>query len=331
LSLAKADRLRRLSTANGVISAVAIDQRKSLRQMIANAAGHPLDSVSDAQLASFKIAVTRVLSREASAILIDPEFGRSAFEHRAPSCGLLATYEMDGYENPRPHRMLALMPELSVRRLREMGAEGVKILLSWTPFDDKAANDRKKALIERIGAECAALEMPFFLEPVGYDPGGLAPGSPEYARLKPEIVTATMKEFSDARYGADVLKVEFPVNAAYVEGTSVFTGTRVWTRDEALDAFRRADAAAGRPYVYLSAGVSTSQFLDSLRLAAEARARFSGVLCGRATWQDGIPIFARDGEAAFERWLETDGLRNIAAINERLSAASSWNRQHAVA
>jgi tagatose 1,6-diphosphate aldolase len=127
----------------------------------------------------------------------------------------------------------------------------------------------------------------------------------------------------------DVLKVEFPVNAAFVEGSAVFAGTLVWTREQAIDAFRKADAAAGPPYVYLSAGVSTVQFLESLRLAIEARASFSGVLCGRATWQDGIAVFARDGEAAFVRWLETEGLRNIAAINECLRAASPWNRQHA--
>ena len=123
---------------------------------------------------------------------------------------------------------------------------GIKILLSWTPYDDERSNDEKRALVERIGAECAGLEMPFFLEPVGYDPAGkLAPNSAEYARLKPEIVIETMREFSRDIYHVDVLKVEFPINAAYVENTSVFSGTRVWSRDAALDIFRRADAAAG--------------------------------------------------------------------------------------
>ncbi|HYO83120.1 MAG TPA: tagatose 1,6-diphosphate aldolase [Bryobacteraceae bacterium] len=322
----KQDRLRRLATQSGVIAAVAIDQRKSLRQMIAAAAGVPLEKISDAQLASFKSAVTRVLSPHASAVLVDHEFGRPAFTQRADTCGLLATYEMDGYENPRPHRMLALMPDLSVRRLQEMGADGVKILLSWTPFDDPAANAEKKVLIERIGAECAAVGLPFFLEPVGYDPGGMDPKSAEYARIKPKIVLDSMSEFSQERYGVDVLKVEFPVNTAYVEDTPVFCGTRVWTRDEALEEFRRADLAAGSvPYIYLSAGVSAAQFVASLQLAIDAETQFSGVLCGRATWQDGVPVFARHGAEQFEQWLQTDGVRNLAAINDRLRHASPWH------
>jgi tagatose 1,6-diphosphate aldolase len=332
LSAGKSERLRRLSTDSGVIAAIAVDQRKSLRMMIAQAAGVPFNAITDAQIGEFKCAVASVLTPHASAILIDPEFGSCAFGERAPGCGLLTTYEMDGYENPRPYRMLALMPEYSVRRLRDLGADGIKILLSWTPFDEERPNDDKRVLIERIGAECAALDMPFFLEPVGYDPGGqLAPNSADYARIKPKIVIETMREFSKDIYNVDVLKVEFPVNAAYVEGTRAFKGERVWTRGEALEVFRQADAVAGRPYIYLSAGVSSTQFLDALTLAAEAGAHYSGVLCGRATWQDGIPVFAREGRTGFERWLAGDGVANVRAINECLRAAYPWTQRTAAA
>src|SRR3982750_136829 len=143
ISEPKVARLRALSAPDGVIAALAMDQRKSLRRMIAEAAGVPLDAISDAKLGEFKAAVTRVLSEHASAVLLDPEFGSGAFSERARGCGLLMTYEMDGYENPRPNRMLGLMPDLSARRLRDMGADGIKILLSYTPFDDPAANDAK--------------------------------------------------------------------------------------------------------------------------------------------------------------------------------------------
>ena len=320
----KAARLRALSTPEGVIAALAMDQRKSLRRMISEAAGVPLDEISDTKLREFKAAVTRVLSEHASAVLLDPEFGSGAFSERADRCGLLMTYEMDGYENPRPNRMLALMPDLSARRLRDIGADGIKILLSYTPFDDAAANDEKKAMIERIGHECQAAGVPFFLEPVGYDPGGLDPKSFAFAQRKPEIVIRSMEEFSRDVYKVDILKVEFPVDAAYVEGSAVFTGQKAYSRAEALDYYRRADAVARRPYIYLSAGVATEQFTESLKLAAEARARFSGVLCGRATWQGGVDLFARQGVAAFEAWLRKEGVKNIGAVNECLRAATSW-------
>lgn len=325
LSEEKRKRLAALATSSGVIAAVAVDQRSSLRRMLAHCAGLAEASVTDAQLADFKRAVTRVLSPHASAILIDPEFGSAAFPHRASGCGLLATYEMDGFENPRPHRMLALLPQLSARRLRDMGADGVKILLSYTPFDDAAANDAKRALIERIGHECEAAGLPFFLEPVSYDPGGLDPKSLEYARIKPRMVTEIMREFSRDVYKVDVLKVEFPVNVSYVAGSPVCSGQAAYSTDEALGYFREADAAARRPYIYLSAGVSAEHFRASLGLAANSGARFSGVLCGRATWQDGAPVFMRDGLAAFEQWLAAEGAGNIEAINALLECATPWH------
>jgi tagatose 1,6-diphosphate aldolase len=293
--------------------------------MLADAASVAVEQISDTQLSEFKSAVTRVLTPHASAILIDPEFGSHALGQQAPGCGLLLTYESDGYENPRPHRMLALMPGLSVRRLRDMGADGVKILLSYTPFDDPVSNDEKCAMIERIGYECEALGMPFFLEPVGYDPGGLDPKSIDFARLKPEIVVRSMEEFSKEIYRVDVLKVEFPVNAAFVEGSGTGSGPHVWSHVEALECFRAADAIARRPYIYLSAGVSGRQFIESLQLAAESGARYSGVLCGRATWQDGVPVFARDGIAGLENWLSTEGVRNIQAVNACLAGATPWS------
>ena len=328
LSNPKRTRLQGLSTPNGVIAALAMDQRKSLRRMIAHAAKADLSEITDERLGEFKAAVTRVLSAETSAILLDPEYGIPAAEERAGSCGLLLAYEKDGYENPRPHRMLALMPDQSVRRLRDLGAQGIKILLHYAPHDLPAANDEKCALIERIGSECEALGLPFFLEPVVYDPNGLDPHSLEFAKQKPQWVIDTITEFSKDVYQVDILKVEFPVVTSYVEGCTVYKGQRAYTFDEALEWFRAADAAARRPYIYLSAGVSSPEFLESLRLALYVNARFSGVLCGRANWQHGVRAYARSAwefhPDALVDWLRTSGLRNVRAINELLRSATPW-------
>jgi len=132
-------------------------------------------------------------------------------------------------------------------------------------------------------------------------------------------------EFSQPRYGVDVLKVEILVNLQFVEGTRAFAGTAAYTRQEALRHFREAASAASKPFIYLSAGVSDEVFRESLELAAEAGTNFSGVLCGRATWQDGIPVFARQGYAALEAWLEDRGVRNIEALNAVLAqGAKPW-------
>jgi tagatose 1,6-diphosphate aldolase len=137
-------------------------------------------------------------------------------------------------------------------------------------------------------------------------------------------VIGSMKEFSKPQYYVDVLKVEVPINAEFVEGSSVFKGTKVYTRAEALDLFRKAAAVAAKPFIYLSAGVSNAQFTESLHMAAEAGTDFSGVLCGRATWKEGIPIYAKQGVKALEDWLAMDGVKNINAVNDAIKAAKPW-------
>ena len=66
------------------------------------------------------------------------------------------------------------------------------------------------------------------------------------------------------------------------------------------------------PSFTLSAGVSNDQYTESLRWAAEAGVDFAGVLCGRATWKEGIPVYGEKGVAALEDWLAEDGVRNLA-------------------
>jgi tagatose 1,6-diphosphate aldolase len=329
LSDGKRRQLQSMSTETGVIAALAIDQRKSLRRLIAQSAGCEPEQITDERLVEFKNTVTKVLTRETSAVLLDPEYGIAAAEERAKSCGLLLAYEMDGYENPRPYRMLALLPQLSVHRLCAMGAQGIKVLLHYAPDEQGAANNEKRALIERIGSECSDLDVPFFLEPVVYDPSGLDPRSVEFARKKPRWVIETIAEFSKSAYKVDVLKVEFPVITTYVEGSEIYCGQRAYDMEEALDYFREADAAAQLPYIYLSAGVNSSEFLESLRLALLAKARFSGVLCGRANWQGGVSAYAKSASeldlSALTGWLETSGMANIRAINSLLRSATPWH------
>lgn len=328
ISETKIRNLNALANDAGAIAALAIDQRQSLRTPIASFRGVALEEVTDEMLAEFKSAVTRVLSPYASAVLLDPEYGLEAARQRAQSCGLLLTYEMDGYNNPRPHRMLKLMPGVSVERLGAWGANGIKILLSYTPFDDPEANDQKHVLIERIGNECAGAGIPFLLEFIAYDCQGLDESSAEFARLKSEIVIQSMKEFSRDLYKVDVMKVQLPVDAEFVEGSRVFNGKRIFSYAEAMDLFRQTSEAANRPFVYLSAGVGHDKFTESLHMAAEAGAEFSGVLCGRATWKDGIPVYARQGLHALEDWLAESGIRNIQAVNDLLrEAAVPWRRK----
>jgi tagatose 1,6-diphosphate aldolase len=307
----------------GIIAAAAMDQRGSLRKAIAKGKG---SDASEAEVSEFKVLVTEVLTPYASAILLDPEYGLEAVKHRAKHAGVFLAYEKTGYDATARGRLPDLLPEWSVRRLINAGADVIKILLYYDPDDTEQINTIKHAFIERVGAECAAYDVPFFLEVIAYSDEIGDDNSLAFARVKPSKVKKYMQEYSQPQYMVDVLKVEVPVNMRYVEGSQANPDGQVaYIRQEAKQHFREAAAATRVPFIYLSAGVSDEVFRETLELAAEADTPFSGVLCGRATWQDGIPVYARGGAAALRSWLEDQGVRNIQALNEVLmKGAKPW-------
>jgi tagatose 1,6-diphosphate aldolase len=315
--------MKAVSDDRGVIAAAAMDQRGSLQKAIAKEKG--VADVPSKMLEEFKTIVTEVLTEHASAILLDPEYGLPAARKRNRRAGLLLAYEKTGYDNARPGRLPDLLDSWSARRLKESGADCVKILLYYSPFDTKEINDFKHAWVERIGDECRGEDIPFFLEFVGYDPQGGDEKGIEYAKKKPESVIRSMEEFSKDRYAVDVMKAEVPINMKFVEGVKSNAGKgNAYTRKEALELFRKSAAVATKPFIYLSAGVSNEEFSETLELAAESGVKFNGVLCGRATWAKGVPVYAKEGAPAFEKWMRTEGVANIENVNARLKAATPW-------
>ena len=330
LSAGKLKHMKALSNKEGIIAAAAMDQRGSLQKSIASAKGVDAKAVTPEMMSEFKTAVVKILTPHASAILLDPEYGLDAAKARASNACLLLAYEESGYDNTKPGRLPDLLPHVSVKRIVDWGADAVKILIYYSPFDDSSVNDIKHSFVERIGAECEFLQIPFFLEFVGYDPKGGDEKGLEFAKIKPQVVIGSMREFSKPQYHVDVLKVEVPINLEYVEGSSVFK-QKAYSRAEALDHFRQAAAVAAKPFIYLSAGVGNKQFVESLAMAKEAGTDFSGVLCGRATWKEGMPIYATKGVKALEDWLSTEGVKNINAVNDALKGATPWTKKVGVA
>jgi tagatose 1,6-diphosphate aldolase len=313
-----------VADSRGVIRAAAMDQRGSLLKSIAKEKNIDKSAVTPEMMVEFKTAVISILSPYASGVLLDPEYGLEAARTRHSGVGLLLAYEQSGYDNTQPGRIPVLLPDWTVRRSIEAGADCIKVLLYYTPDEEASVNEQKKAFVERIGVECAYHDVPYFLEFVGYDTQGDGK-SVDYARRKPEIVAASMREFSQDHYHVDVLKVEVPVDLQFTSGTRSFKGAdSAYSREEAKELFLKAAEAAERPFIYLSAGVSNAQFLESLEIALEADVNFAGVLCGRATWKEGIPVYAQKGLSALEDWLASQGVANIEALNQLLRQAHSW-------
>lgn len=323
LTMGKLQGLRRVSTSKGIIAAAAMDQRGSLKSAIAAEKGIEPNEVTSEMLSEFKQAVTQVLTPHVSAILLDPEYGLRPSKSRAPNAGLLLAYEVSGYDRAVPGRLPHLLDRWSVRRLKEAGADCVKILLYYAPFDPEPINRIKHAWVERIGAECAAEDMPLFAEFVGYQEGTDNSGV-EYARKKPDIVRRTVTEFSKPHYRIDVLKIEVPVSMMHVEGTRAFKGETAYSVRQAKELFQQVSVATAKPFIYLSGDVSNETFVEALQLATDAGVGFSGVLCGRATWLDGVPVYAKKSLSAFHEWLARDGVQNVERVNQALRGAKPW-------
>ena len=316
--------MTRLSNGNQVIAALANDQRGALKRLLAAAAGG--GGFANDILVDFIKVISSELTPYASYILLDAEYGVTASELRHADCGFIAAYEKTEYDASTPGRLPDLLPIWSAKRIKELGADAVKILLYYDVDDKPEINDIKHALVERIGSGCIAEDIPYFVEILTYDASDMDVTSREYASLKPHKVNGAMREFSKPRYNADVLKVEVPVNMNFVEDYT--SEEPVYTADEARAYFKEQSEATHLPFIYLSAGVSAKLFQETLVFSKESGSTFNGVLCGRATWKDAVAIFAKEGEEAAKAWLADQGRRNVEELNDVLvTKANPWTEK----
>ena len=315
--------MEKLSDENGIISALAFDQRGALKRLMAQ---HQEAEPTVEQMEELKVLVAEELTPYASSMLLDPEYGLPATKALDKNAGLLLAYEKTGYDTSSTKRLPDCLDLWSAKRIKEQGADAVKFLLYYDVDSSDELNQQKQAYIERIGSECVAEDIPFFLEILAYDEKIADASSVEYAKVKPRKVIEAMKVFSDPRFNIDVLKVEVPVNVKYVEGFG--DGEVVHTKAEAAAFFKEQDEATNLPYIYLSAGVSAKLFQETLVFAHESGANFNGVLCGRATWAGSVKDYIEQGEEAARKWLRTTGFENIDELNKVLQqTATSWKER----
>ena len=322
ISHEKLAHLKNLSAENGIIGALAIDQRGSLKKMLASGA----QAVSgDEALIEFKQLISSQLTPYATSILLDPEYGVPATKLRASECGLIVAYEKTGYDATTEGRLPDLLPNWSAKRIKELGADAVKVLIYYDVDDKPEINDIKQAWVERVGSECLAEDIPYFLEILTYDTKRASVVDEDYAKVKPHKVNEAMKLFSEPRYNVDVLKVEVPVNMNFVEGFAKDGVESVYSLAEAKAFFKEQSDATHLPFIFLSAGVSAELFQETLKVAHEAGSQFNGVLCGRATWKEAVTVFADQGADAARAWLDETGRQNINDLNRVLrETAVSW-------
>jgi tagatose-1,6-bisphosphate aldolase len=295
--LGKLRRLRQAAGPGGTFGVLAIDHRGPLRRRLAQepaAAGLDLD----AALSELKQDIVAALAPESSAVLLDPETGVGPCVEGGAlpgDRGLLVALDTGSTGDPAALRT-GLVPGWSAERIARSGASGLKLLVYYHPAAPEAAD--VEVLVREIGAACAAVELPFYLEPLSYRPGDMA--RPLTSAERWPVVVETARRL--VPLGVDVLKAEFPVNP-------------VETPDEGLwrEACAELTEASIVPWVLLSAGAGYEVFLRQARVSGEAGA--SGVIAGRALWNEAVTL-DRPARLAFLAGPGRDRMRRTREVCE---------------
>ena len=158
----------------------------------------------------------------------------------------------------------------SVAKCARAGIDGLKLLLPYHPESASAA--AKREWVAQLVAECAAQDLPFFLEPIAHP---LRAGE----RLSRAELRAAVVDFAAefSALGVDVLKLQFPVAAAESDDEGEWRA-----------ACQEVSAACTVPWTLLSAGVDYATFARQARVACAAGA--SGVMVGRALWAEAVSL-----------------------------------------
>lgn len=307
----KQTRLEGLCQPHGFLAALAIDQGSSLAEMIVRAGASPDDPAQ--HLLAFKSVLIEEISPESSAVLLDFKHGTELQKFVSPGAGVLRAYELDVYATGGEERLTAMPLEGTIRELADVGAKGIKLYSYFDPDDRPQVNARKKALVERVGAECFANDIPFLFEPLVYS-GGEDLAGIDFARRKPSLVRRAIEEFSGPQYRVDVLKVELPFNVSFVDGLKSRSGSSCYSREEACGFMRDCAGASTRPLVFLSAGIAADAFRQGLQIANESGISYGGFVVGRAIWMDAVPIYAKEGITGLRQWAKTEGRRRFAGL-----------------
>jgi len=277
------------ASARGTFAVLALDHRQNLRREL-----HPEapDTTTYDEMVAFKRAVVRSLAPFATGTLLDPEVGaaQAIADGSLPGgAGLLVALEATGYEGPANERVSRILPGWSAEQAKRMGASAAKLLVYYHP--DAANAERQERLVADVAGSCAQLDLPLFVEPLGYDP---ATGGKLKGEARRACVVETARRLTPL--GGTVLKAEFPYDATVSDETA-------WT-----DACAELDEASGVPWVLLSGGVDDATF--ERQVAVACRAGASGVLVGRSVWAPSATMAPADRDA----WLAGEGRGRLRAL-----------------
>ncbi len=293
-----------LASPGGTFAILALDHRNTFARLVAALHG---GTTRWEDVVAEKARLAGALIGDATAALFDPVYAAAPLVARGVmpgGKGFLVAVERTGYDDGSEGRVTVLEPDWSVAAIKRMGAAGVKFLVYYHPDAPIAAHQR--ALVERIGEECARHDLVFVLEPVTYPIGpGQTKEDPAHQAELADLVVETARQL--VPLGVDLLKCEFPS----VPGVEDHAGM--------VAACRRITEAVEVPWVVLSGGVAFERFEAQVTAACTAGA--SGFLAGRAIWKEAMAITDPAGRDTFLREIAAPRMAALARI---AAGATPW-------
>ncbi|MEY2722062.1 MAG: hypothetical protein RL597_1507 [Pseudomonadota bacterium] len=311
--------MRRMADAQGRFKMTAVDQRPPIKNPIKAKRGTAEAPWED--VAGFKEMLIEELQGESSAMLLDPHFAypRGVTKLLA-SRGLIVTLEDSIFRETSAGRLSSEIDDWSVEKIKRIGGDAVKVLAWYRPDADPAICRAQQDFTQRIGDACRRYDIPFVFELLVYPLASDTEQTRDYVEMKtkhPELVLESVRAFADPKFGVDLFKLESPLAAADVPGV----GAPGW--ESAQRWFDAIGAAAGRPWVMLSAGAGMDEFRRILTHAYRAGA--SGYLAGRAIWSKAFAHFPDwDAIRSGLRGEAVDYMRSLNILTDK--EAMPWSR-----
>lgn len=272
--------LSKIQQQNGLIKIAAFDHRDSLTKYV------PQD-----KLAEFKTLCTEYLGPHSTGILVDPEYGQEAIK-RSNEMNISGIFsrEISGYTDTPQGRNTELYKDFTSAKLKELGAEAIKLLIY---YNHQASNaEYQRNVVKTVKEECDQIGLPLLVEIITYP-------------IENDPLTKldlTKKAIIDLKEYTDIFKLEYPFDPA----------NRDLTQDK--DALIDITELCEKPWILLSrGGMDFQTFLKAVVLCCGSGA--SGYAVGRAIWQE-----IKDLETWEEKvnFLKTTGAQRMQILSNAL-------------
>lgn len=250
----------------GAMMVIACDQRGGMRSLLASTPDEQAKIGNDV-LGLTKMDIAAYLACHATAVLVDPICAVPAIVdegvlHRATA--LLIGLDASGWEtSPEGYRISTLVPGITARKVRDLGATGAKIMV-YLRSDTPAANTENIETLRQVIADFAQENLLLVVEFLTYALEGEDKAA--YTAKIPELIEGGSRICLDL--GSKVLKIPYPGTAQACANITAMSGDVPWA--------------------VLSAGVDHATFVGQVETAMANGA--SGVIAGRSLWKDCISL-----------------------------------------